>query len=366
MLFAPPIDPFWRAPWGRRLAAFGLGAAIVLSRLPLQPLLGPDVPFLFSWPAIMLAAYMGGFWPALLVSLMGLGVGQYVLTAAGAPPLRPGGQAIYLAFGLLLAAGGGMRQRALRRAAEAAERLRLREAQLVNVSRLNAVGELAGTLAHEINQPLTAITSYLGAVRRLVAAPDPPVERIAELVEKATAQAVRARDIITRVRAHVSAELTPASVSLSEVVGESVAISMVSIGGAALAPEVNLDPSADAVRVDKLQIQQVLLNLLRNAAEAMEGQSRPDILIVSQAVNMEIVEVSVTDSGPGVSPKVAEQLFQPFASGKTGGMGLGLSISRGIIEAHGGKLWFDPYADRGARFRFTLPRAAAGEREARP
>ena len=98
----------------------------------------------------------------------------------------------------------------------------------------------------------------------------------------------------------------------------------------------------------------------------MEGQSRPDILIVSQAVNMEIVEVSVTDSGPGVSPKVAEQLFQPFASGKTGGMGLGLSISRGIIEAHGGKLWFDPYADRGARFRFTLPRAPAGEREARP
>jgi two-component system sensor kinase FixL len=339
------------------LVGAGLGGLIVMSRVALQGPLGASSPFILAWPATMLAAFIGGFWPAMAVSVLGLAVGQWAMETGGAPPLGPGGAAIFMMFGLVFSIAGGMRKRGLKRAAADAERLNDMQRRLAGVARLNAMGEIAATLAHELNQPLTAIASYAGAAQRLVERDNALPGGVAELLEKVTGQAARAREVIGRIRGHVTlSELVLTPQSLSEMFDDAVAVAT---AGAARAVAVRreFDPPADRVLADRLQVQQVMVNLIRNAVEAMAEAPRCELRIGARAGADGVVEAYVADTGPGLPADLAERLFEPFVTGKADGMGIGLAVCRSIVEAHGGAIRgeSDPYG--GAVFRFTLRRA---------
>lgn len=346
---------------GTFLAAVVPGSLIAASRMSLQTLLGPSAPFIMAWPGIILAAYIGGFWPAITVTAVGLWIGQWVLATAEARPVGPIGVVIYFAFGLVFALAGEGRQRALRRARAQAERLAELQLQMVQVSRLNAMGEMAGSLAHELNQPLTAIGNYLNAAEQLLARDDVPAARVGELVRKAGDQAIRAGQIVARVRASVDrGEIVAAEESAAALVQEAVEVARAAAARDSVAVRYDFDRTADRVMADRIQVQQVVLNLVRNAVEAMAGRARRELRIASRSEPPGHLRLSVADTGPGVSPEVADRLFQPFVTGKAGGMGVGLSISRSIIETHGGRMWVEGNADGGATFHFTLRRADGG------
>jgi two-component system sensor kinase FixL len=352
----------WRAQVWTFLSATALGAAVVLARLPLQETLGANAPFLLAWPGILLAAFLGGFWPAILVTALSVGVAQWALIDGGAGRLGPGAIAVYVAFGLVFAVAGGMRKRGIRRAKAAAERLAELQTQMIHVARLNAMGEMAGSLAHELNQPLTAIANYLNAAEQLLAREDVPAARVGELVRKAGDQAVRAGQIVSRVRANVDrGDISMAEESASGLVHEAVEVATSGQPRDGLVIRYDFDRGADRVLADRIQIQQVVLNLVRNAIEAMVDRPRRELHVGSRAIEPGFLQFHVADTGPGISPHVADRLFQPFVTGKSDGMGVGLSISRNIIEAHGGRMWVEANSDGGATFHFTLKRAGQGE-----
>jgi two-component system sensor kinase FixL len=242
-------------------------------------------------------------------------------------------------------------------------RLQELQSELVHISRLTAMGEMASALAHELNQPLSAIANYLKGSRRLIGTrSDPESLRLSEALQKAADQALRAGEIIRRLRDFVSRGETEVAVeNLSKLVEEASALALVGAKQHGVRVRFNLSPEADRVFADKVQVQQVLLNLMRNAMEAMAeaGSPRRELVISTALVNGDgdMVEASVSDTGPGIAPQIAGQLFQPFVTTKRQGMGVGLSISRTIIEAHGGELRLQTNPGGGAKFTFTLPRA---------
>ncbi|HWF01247.1 MAG TPA: PAS domain S-box protein [Caulobacteraceae bacterium] len=244
---------------------------------------------------------------------------------------------------------------------EAAARLQELQAELVHISRLSAMGEMASTLAHELNQPLTAVGAYLQGAARLIASGAPAQGQIAVAVDKAADQALRAGEIISRLRDFVArGEAEPRIEVLARLVEEASALALVGAKPFAVRVTYRFESGGARVLADRVQIQQVVLNLIRNALDAMEAAPRRELL-VETAVEADIARVSVIDTGPGVAPDMVERLFQPFATTKADGMGVGLSISRTIIEAHGGRLWAEPNPDGGAIFAFTLPLARREE-----
>lgn len=337
--------------------AAGSGTLIALVRLLMQDTLHGNAPFLFAWPGILLAAFVGGFWPAMLVTVVGVAVAQAVLVQNHLTPLGPGGIAVFAAFGVVFAIAGDLRKRGLRRTAEDARRIAEMRAQLETLTRLNAMGEMAAVLAHELNQPLTAISSYAGAAaRRFERDADP--QDVGELLGKVSEQAVRAREIIARVRGYVTrGEAAPRHEELSVMFGEAAAVAMADAARPDVVLRSEFDPQAEHVLADRIQVQQVMLNLIRNAIEAMDHVRRRELRIGATADGDGFVQAYVADTGPGVPADVAERLFQPFVTSKGAGMGVGLSISRNIIEQHGGRIWAERNDEGGATFRFTLPRA---------
>jgi two-component system sensor kinase FixL len=255
---------------------------------------------------------------------------------------------------------GFVRDLTERRRTEA--RLQELQGELVHVSRLTALGEMASALAHELNQPLTAIANYLKGSGRLLAAETIPRERLREAVDKASAQALRAGEIIRRLRDFVSRGETERRVeSLPKLIEEAAALALVGVREQGVHVKLRLCPEADRVLADRVQVQQVLLNLIRNAVDAMTDSPRRELTVVSKRTEGDFVQVSVSDTGPGVGPEVADQLFQPFVTTKRTGMGVGLSISRTIIESHGGRIWFEGAPGEGAVFSFTLRSARLEE-----
>ena len=335
------------------------GAAIVLARIPLQPLLGATSPFILATPGILVAALFGGVWPAVVISFLGLWVGDRAIILGGGPKVGPGGVAIYFAFAATFVAIVESRRRLMERAKADAERIADMSQRLAKVARLTAMGEMAGALAHEINQPLTAIANYAGAAQRLDANASGAHDSMPDLLKSIAEQAVRAREIIARIRGYVS-QSPPALApqSMGAMFAESVEIARTgSTVGFQLKSQIDLQ--ADKVLADRIQIEQVLINLVRNAAEAMEGHPRREIRVGARLAGDGMVEAWVADSGPGVAPELAERLFQPFVTGKSDGMGIGLAVSRSIIEAHGGTIGLEDGPNGGAVFRFTLKRAGA-------
>ncbi len=239
-----------------------------------------------------------------------------------------------------------------RRTAE--RRLQDLQAELLHVSRLTAMGQMSSGLAHELNQPLTAIMNYIKAARRtLEAVEDPRVARALELADKAAAQTARAGQIIRRLRDFVEKGETHRRLEdINTTVAEAVAL--VLVGGADVERRFAYAPDLPQLMIDRIQIQQVVLNLVRNAVEAMAGCPRRE-LNVATALAGDVVEITVADTGPGLPPEVLDRLFQPFVTTKENGMGIGLSLCRTIVDAHGGELTAMPGAAGGAVFRFRLP-----------
>lgn len=238
---------------------------------------------------------------------------------------------------------------------------RLQELQneLVHVSRLTAMGEMASTLAHELNQPLSAIANLLTGSRRLIdRGREADQVKVRDAIDKAAAQALRAGDVIHRMRDFVrrgASQREPAS--LSKLVEEASALALIGEKERQVDVRLSLDPAADSVFADRVQIQQVLLNLIRNGIDAMEDRPRRELVISSDLTEEGTARVSVADSGGGIADDVLDKLFQPFMTTKPQGMGVGLSISRSIIEAHGGRIWAEANPRGGTIFRFTLPPA---------
>ncbi|HVZ50715.1 MAG TPA: PAS domain S-box protein [Pseudolabrys sp.] len=235
-------------------------------------------------------------------------------------------------------------------------RLQELQQELVHISRLTAMGEMASTLAHELNQPLSAISNYLkGSRRMLEGATDERSATMRDALEKAADQAIRAGQIIRRLRDFVSRGESERRVeSITKLVEEASALALVGAKDHGIHVHFSFDPGVDLVLADRVQVQQVLLNLIRNAMDAMEGSERRSLALRVTPEGDSHVLVSVADTGSGIAPDVADQLFQPFVTSKRHGMGVGLSISRTIIEAHGGKIWVEPNPGGGTIFQFTL------------
>jgi two-component system sensor kinase FixL len=246
--------------------------------------------------------------------------------------------------------------------------LRIHDLQsvLAHVQRVSEMGTLATSLAHELNQPLTAIANYVETANDLLENPDAEaIAIVREALAESAAQSVRAGQIVRRLRDFVARGETERRIeSLQRLVTEASALALVGAGEHNLEVDVRLDPVADKVLVDRIQIQQVVLNLIRNAIEAMAESPVRRLLISSQKEPGGFVQVTVADSGPGLSDDVAEHLFEPFRSTKASGMGLGLSISATIISAHGGRIWAEPSQLGGTAFHFTIYDADSEEAKA--
>ena len=237
------------------------------------------------------------------------------------------------------------------------------QAELIHVTRVSAMGTMASTLAHELNQPIAAVTNYVEAVRDQLRQPDErefPMMR--EALGEAASEALRAGQIVRRLREFVSrGEVEKTIESVSDLVNEAAALGLAGARERGIGVRFDLDPGASPVLVDKVQIQQVLINLIRNACDAMGNSPLKQLTISSRAPSDGLVEVTVSDTGCGIPPGVARQLFCAFVSTKPEGMGLGLSICRTIVEANGGKIWMDTRKGKGTDFHFTLVRAQAEE-----
>ena len=236
------------------------------------------------------------------------------------------------------------------------ERLHELQSELLHASRLSAMGQMASALAHELNQPLTAVINYVQACRRLLAGGNAPRERLHDVMDKAVAQASRAGQIIQRMRQFIQKGETERQLeSINKVVEEASALALVGARESGIVVRLELSPDLPPVLVDRIQIQQVVLNLVRNATEALAAVERRELTIRTSRPNGALVDVAVSDTGPGLSAEVVDQLFQPFVTTKPKGMGLGLSISRSIIEAHGGRLQAIANPEGGVTFRLSLP-----------
>ncbi|TGD97698.1 PAS domain-containing sensor histidine kinase [Methylobacterium nonmethylotrophicum] len=236
-------------------------------------------------------------------------------------------------------------------------RLQELQSELVHVSRLSAMGEMASTLAHELNQPLGAIANYTKGCRRLLAQPDPAtVATAVDVLDKVAEQALRAGQIIRRLRDFVARGETERRVEpVTQLIEDSCALAMVGAREQGVVLHLALDRRVGSVLADRVQIQQVLINLIRNAREAMAQGPRRELGIATKLLPPDRVEIAVSDTGPGIAGDVAGRLFQPFVTTKAHGMGVGLSICRTISEAHGGGLEVEPNEAGGATFRLTLP-----------
>ncbi len=244
-------------------------------------------------------------------------------------------------------------------------RLEEMQAELAHASRVSAMGTMASALAHELNQPLTAVANYVEAARDLLDLPNAEnVAIVREALGQAATQAVRAGQIVRRLRDFIARGDTDKRVeNLRGLINEANALALIGVAELGIDIRIDIDDSIGGVLVDKVQIQQVLVNLIRNAVEALTDAPTRRLTIAAVPMADQMVEVSVIDTGSGLDAEVESKLFQPFVSTKNAGMGLGLSICQTIIEAHDGTIWHDQPVGGGTAFRFTLAAAdAEGER----
>ncbi len=250
--------------------------------------------------------------------------------------------------------------RDMRPAIASEEKFRRLNNDLAQVSRLGMMGEMAGALAHELSQPLSAIVNFLGAADLMLDNGEPTdAQRFRHAIHRAGEQASRAGEIIRRLRAFIlRGETDMRAERLASLVREAAALALFNSGGFGVRLSYDFESEDRQVLGDRIQIQQVLVNLIRNAADAMAahgGNGRREIRITTSMARDNLIEIAVEDSGPGIAPVMLERLFSPFATTKHEGLGFGLAISRRIVEAHGGQLSAAVAEAGGAVFRFTLP-----------
>jgi len=257
---------------------------------------------------------------------------------------------------------GPTRARARERIAASEQRLRTHQAELAHVVRLNTMGEMATGIAHEINQPLAAILSYNQACVRMLQ-DDGDREDIIASMQAAAAQSQRAAAIIARLRAFVSKQAPQRKATdLNQVVQNALSLARHDLHDQCVDVELELAPELPAVLADSIQLEQVVLNLVRNALDAMGEAAAPaKRMVIATTAGAFGIALSVRDHGPGIAPAALASVFLPFFSTKPNGMGLGLAISHTIIDSFGGQLHAANAPDGGAIFHFTLPVAAVRE-----
>jgi PAS domain S-box-containing protein len=229
--------------------------------------------------------------------------------------------------------------------------------ELFHAARLTAAGQMAAALAHELSQPLTAVVNSVNAAKRLMAYGDHASLMVArEVTDEAAGQAMRASEIIRRLRQFVTRDETERRIEeLPSMIKEAGALVLSGVAPFLARLNFRFDDRATDVWVNRVQIQQVLVNLIRNAFEAMADQDQREVTLATRLLDGDMIEITVADIGPGIPGDIAGRLFEPFVSSKHDGMGLGLSISRSIIEAHDGQLVAERKPEGGTVFRFTLP-----------
>ncbi|HET6436802.1 MAG TPA: ATP-binding protein [Anaeromyxobacter sp.] len=360
-----PFRPRARRLLDYLLAAVLAGAAVLLRKLlPFEPGVG-----LYPLPlsAIIVSAWRGGRGPGLLATLIsGAGIVFWLVPPVHALRVDPDsrmGFAIFLAVAILAIEFSMARRRAEARAVLERERLRQVQAELERFDRVSTMGELAGSLAHEIRQPIAAALTNARTCLRWLDRPEPDLAEARAAAGRAADDATRAAEIVTRVRSLFQRAVPRRErTDVNAVVEEIVSV----LGGEARRQSISIRTEAGAdlppVTADRIQLQQVLMNLISNAIDAMRAAAPPRQLTISTREEGSACLISVADTGPGLPPEQADRIFQPFFTTKAHGTGMGLAISRSIVESHGGKLWAEPGRGGGAVFQFTLPIAGEGDR----
>lgn len=302
-------------------------------------------------PIIWMALRSGteGVTLGILITQLGLILGVIISS-------RPGHDLIaYQTFMLVLATTGLLAGALVTENRRAQAQLRLHQDSLSHLARLGSLGELAAAIAHELNQPLMAAGTYTRLVNDAIRSHTADSAEIAETANKAVAQVERAAEVIRRLRALVRLDRSGRSpCTLEQIINETLALCQHDVERIHASTRVLLPSELPRVLVDMLQIEQAMLNLLRNAIEAIANQPQGMITIEAASKGNGFVEVIVSDTGPGFPPDVLDNPFLPFSSSKADGLGFGLPLCKSIIEAHGGRLWLEGNA-RGAAVHFTLP-----------
>lgn len=239
----------------------------------------------------------------------------------------------------------------------AEKEVREKDNELRRVSRLSDMGQMTSALAHEINQPLTAIGSYIQAARRILEkGGDDASSKVFENLDKAAVQSTRAAEIIRHLRQFIEkGETEQSKGDINALVEEARSMALIDAARKGVRVKMDLGRNLPFVVLDRIQIQQVVVNLMRNSLDAMAGSKRRELTVTTSTAENGAIEVAVSDTGPGLPDEVANQLFKPFVTTKPDGMGVGLSICRSIIDEHGGRLWTTPNPGGGTIFCFTLP-----------
>jgi len=240
------------------------------------------------------------------------------------------------------------------------ERLNSAESRLIHVSRHNAMGTMASIIAHELNQPLAAIANYVRAGRHMIAEHSPiDLAKLREVMKGAEENALRAGQIVWRLGELVKQDrIERKAAAVSDLIDDACTLALVDAESAGVDYQIQISPDVAMVMVDSIQIEQVIINLVRNAVDALESCQNRTIRITAAAKG-KFVEIAVADNGIGITDDLRAALFSTLTSTKTSGMGIGLSICRTIVEAHGGKIWLAGTSTGGTDFRFTLPAVAA-------
>lgn len=243
-----------------------------------------------------------------------------------------------------------------RRRAE--DEARVLQERLTHFSRLSTMGEMAAGLAHEINQPLSAIATYAQACQRLIRQPEPDIDDITAALQQINAQALRAGEVIRRLRNFVkNREVKREPVNCARLLDDLSTLAETDARLHNIRLRLDCHEPLPTVYADPIQLQQVILNLVRNAIDAMVDapEDRREVVLMTRPSGDGEIEITVADHGTGLAPEATEHLFNPFFTTKAAGTGLGLAISRSIVRAHGGRLWHTPNDGCGVRFHFTLP-----------
>jgi C4-dicarboxylate-specific signal transduction histidine kinase len=247
---------------------------------------------------------------------------------------------------------------------QAQEELRNTQAEIAHLTRVMTMGELTASIAHEVNQPLAGIITNASTCLRMLAADPPNIEGAQETARRTIRDGNRASDVVTRLRALFSKKEPAAEpVDLNEATQEVVALTSSQLERGTVSLRLELADDLPLVSGDRVQLQQVILNLIRNASDAMSAvEDRPrQLLIRTGRDDGDGVRVTVKDTGAGVDPQAANRLFEPFYTTKSGGMGIGLSVSRSIVESHRGRLWAASNDGPGATFAFSVPRGSRSQ-----
>lgn len=241
------------------------------------------------------------------------------------------------------------------------KRIQELQGELLHVTRMTAMGEMASALAHEINQPLTALLNYTSAARRMAKNFGEDGAKLADILDRAIAQTERAGLIIRRLRNFIEKrEPLRSPENINKVLEDAIALGLAGFRDTGTKWTLELQPNIPQVLIDKVQIQQIMVNLIRNAIEAMSGRGKRQLTISTRLAGSD-VEIAVSDTGSGLPEDVVSRLFHPFVTTKERGMGMGLSICRTIAEAHGGRLWLGANTPEGATFKLSLPASAEAE-----